>query len=202
MISLREICNRFCAVWEIALGDESKLRALDISPAGFKRSFQAIIIALIPLCLRWFCLVQTMTSLPQDFSRSGIFIRAAFLDFCQWVVPLMLVIAASGMLGIRDRLIPFVIAYNWGKAFIEWLYFPFIALQLIMPDAHVPHWLFRNVMLLASIVIFYRLFQTALNKKISYALPFTILYAVVSVFVFIISLELVGWSTMAGRRAL
>jgi len=42
MISLNEIGNRFRAVWEITLGDNSKLCLLDISSADFKTSFQAI----------------------------------------------------------------------------------------------------------------------------------------------------------------
>jgi len=193
MISLNETGNRFRAVWEITLGDSSKLRLLDISSSGFKTSFQAIPVALVPFFLRWICVIQIMADMPGDFTYSSILIRTVFIDLCQWIIPLMLIIAASGLLGIRDRIIAFVVAYNWSKAFIEWLYVPLIALQLVLPKAYILHWLCNNFLLVISVIILYRLFQAALNKKNSYMLPFIILYSIISIFVFIISLETVGW---------
>lgn len=193
MISLNEIGKRFRAVWEIALGDNSKLRLLDISSAGFKASFQAILIALIPSFLGWILVAQNINAMPDDFNRTNILLKAAFIDLCRWIVPLMLIIAASGLFGIRDRIIPFVIAYNWGKAFLEWLGVPLIVLELIFPRAHAFHWLFNNFLLVISIYIIYRLFQAALDKTIGYMLPFIILYIIISASVLIISLEIVGW---------
>lgn len=199
MISLNEIGNRFRAVWEIALGDNSKLCLLDISSAGFKASFQAILVALIPSFLGWVLITQNIAAMPDDFNRTNILLKAAFIDLCRWVVPLMLIIAASGLFGIRDRIIPFVIAYNWGKAFLEWLGVPLIVLKLIFPRAYVFHWLFDNCLLVISVYITYRLFQAALDKTIGYMLPFIILYIIISASVLIISLEMVGWPVFSTR---
>jgi len=77
----------------------------------------------------------------------------------------MLIIAASGLLGIRDKIIAFVIACNWGKAFIEWLHAPFTVLQLLLPEAYILHWLSNISLLVISVFILYRLFQAALNKN-------------------------------------
>lgn len=199
MISLNEIGNRFRAVWDIALGDNSKLRLLDISSAGFKASFQAILVGLIPLFLGWVLIAQNIAAMPDDFNRTGVLLKAAFIDLCRWIVPLMLIIAASGLFGIRDRIIPFVIAYNWGKAFLEWLGAPLTALKLIFPHAYLFHWFFDNVLLVISMYIIYRLFQAALDKTISYMLPFIILYIIISASVLIISLEIVGWPVFSIR---
>jgi len=199
MISLNEIGKRFRAVWEIALGDKSKLRLLDTSSAGFKASFQAILVALIPSFLGWILIAQHIHAMPDDFNRTNILLKAAFIDLCRWIVPLMLIIAASGLFGIRDRIIPFVIAYNWGKAFLEWLGVPLIVLKLIFPHAYVFHWLFDNFLLVMSIYIIYRLFQAALDKTIGYMLPFIILYMIISASVLIISLEIVGWPVFSIR---
>jgi len=194
MISLNDIGIRFRAIQDITLGDASQLHRLDISQNGFKASFQALIVALVPFFLQWVLITQAQIDIPGDMNRAGLLGRAAFIDLCQWIIPLMIFIAFSGLMGLRDRVIAFIVAYNWGKAFIAWLYAPFVTLKLIVPGAYILHWLTSNLLMVVVIFILYRLFQAALNKKNSYMLPFMILYGIVNIFVFLVSLEIVGWS--------
>lgn len=173
MPSLDDIFRYFWGVWKMMLGRKEGLNYLDISAEGFWSSFFAIAVALPPLFASWVAYAADLTAGREEAGlRLAIVIRAAFVDFAAWVIPLVVIGLLAKTIGIANRYAAFVIATNWGSALLAWIFAPITLLQLFFPGRFDMATLFALIMFSLSILLSYRLTFVALQRPHAYAAPF------------------------------
>ena len=112
------------AAWRVMVtGRDEALSQMDVSAEGFWRSFWSILVALPALAAGWLAAAPDYV-LPEGASAGSMLIRLAATDLLVWIVPIVLLGAAAGRLGIRDRFARYIITSNWGSAIMAWLIVP------------------------------------------------------------------------------
>lgn len=179
MPDLNEIYVRFLAVLQIGAGRSDRLAGLDISYAGFRRSFFALVVAFVPMLLSWIIQARIIHAYGGP-SMAGVLVWLALVSYCQWLLPLYAMLIAERFLKLGTRFVVFVIAYNWLKAVIEWCYAPFYVLELLLPEAYGLYTLIAPLLLFFVVLLTYRVFQAALGQPASFMVPFVVIYFLLS----------------------
>ena len=160
-----EIQRYLTGSWRMMMGRPDGIKLLDISADGFWNSFFAIAIALPALLAGWVSIANTITpSHAFVGSRLSIMLRLATVDIGAWVLPLVALAVAARPAGLADRFAHYVISSNWGTALIVWMMLPPTLLRLFYPDAAEIASAVSVLLFLVSLVLSWRLTNSALGK--------------------------------------
>lgn len=160
-----EIEQYLTGVWRMMTGRPDGVRLLDISVDGFWNSFAAILLAM-PVMLAGAVPVANEIADPSGglALRFSILLRLAAADLAAWVVPLALFVFVAPHAGLRERIVPYVVASNWGSALLLWLVAPPVLVGLFFPGARELVALLSLVFFLAAMVLAWRLTDAAIAK--------------------------------------
>jgi len=178
MPGFNDIVKRLGAVWHIAFNNPARLSDLGLTPKGFWESFWAIPIAFLTVFL------GRLFVLPNHFG--GLFINSGlFINICVWIGPLMMVVALCDVFGIRDRIIPFVVSFNWLQAFLQLGWMVLLPFVFILPPLII-------LFMAAAVFISYRVFRTALHKSVLFTIIFMVFYFIMKAVVFAVAADVAG----------
>ena len=164
MPSTDEIQAALAATWRLMLGKAEAVGDLDLSADGFWNSFFAMAVALPALFVMWTNEANQLAPGAVNLSeRLGLVLRLAIIEGVAWVLPVLAVAFALHKMGRSDRVVPFVVANNWGQALIVWIILPAIVLNSFVPSlADVVLWVLV-ALFVASLVLFWRLNNAVLG---------------------------------------
>ena len=187
-----EILQYFTGAAELMLGRPEGLRRLDLSADGFWTSFFAIMVTVPPMALSW-VQYENMPRPPQLFVTSAALAYAAhaLADLLAWVLPVVVLMLVAKPIGYSRKIVPLVVATNWGGALITWALVPYWLILLIVGDGDLAAGL-GLVVALGSIALTVRLTSTAIGKDIFAAIAIVVLMLVMSLFAYGLVMELTG----------
>ncbi|SFF35207.1 hypothetical protein SAMN05216566_10911 [Aureimonas phyllosphaerae] len=188
--TLPEIGRYFTGAWRLMAGDRRGLDRFDLSADGFWRSFAALVVALPPTALSWL----EFERVERGFSAASpvtALAAHALADLTAWLLPLFLVGIAARHIGFERRMVPFVVAVNWGGAFLTWVFSPFFVLLLVGGPSELTQVL-GLVIALLSIGLTVRLIAVATNCDIPLAI------AIVTMMIFVSLLSFAAVSDLFG----
>lgn len=160
-----DIHRHLIGAWRMMMGNREGLRLLDLTADGFWNSFFAIVVALPVMVVGWVPLANETFGPDSVLSqRFGYLLRLAVVDIGTWVLPIAGLAAVAGLVGIRDRFVPYVVATNWGSAIFAWFMLPASLLRLVFPDAMDAVISLSLVLFLVTVVLTWRLTDAALGK--------------------------------------
>lgn len=192
MPSLAEIARYFTGAARLMAGRRDGLSLLDISADGFWRSFAALVVALPPTVLSW--LEYESVERPPFSGHLGRFSTYgahALADLTAWLLPILIMASFARLLGFSRKMVPFVVATNWGGAFLAWVFSPFFLLLLLTGPSDLTA-LLGLVVAIASIVLSVRLIANATGTDI----PMSV--AIVTMMVFVSLLSYAAVSDLVG----
>ena len=165
MPKIAEIQQYLTGSWRMMTGRPDGIKLLDISADGFWNSFFAIAIALPALIAGWVTLTNTLTLGAVSFGdRLSIMLRLATVDIGAWILPLAAFAVAARPAGLSDRVAHFVISSNWGSAVIVWLMLPPTLLRMFVPSAADVASVVSIGLFIVSLVLTWRLTNSAIGK--------------------------------------
>jgi hypothetical protein len=146
-------------------GRRDGLRLLDLSLDGFWNSFFAIVVAGPALLASWAPLAAELSGAGAGFgARLSMLARLALVDVGAWVLPLAALAAAASYAGIRDRFVHYVVASNWASAIFAWMTLPVSLIRLFMPGRGDLATSLSLLVFVATLVLYWRLTDAALEK--------------------------------------
>ncbi|TKT74999.1 hypothetical protein [Aquamicrobium sp. LC103] len=152
-------------VWRMMTGRPDGLRMLDLSVDGFWNSFSAIVVALPAMLAGWVPMANDAFGPDVPFAaRLAHVVRLAIIDLGSWVIPLAIFVTVSGYVGLKDRVIPYVVASNWASALLIWFLLPVSVIDLFWPGARDATSVLALVIFLVTLVLFWRLTNVAIAK--------------------------------------
>lgn len=164
MPSSDAIQHSIAAAWAVMMGRKDAIARFDLSADGFWDSFWAIPLALPPLLLAW---VTSAALLAEggaaDGSKFSLILRLAFVDFANWLVPLILLALIVRRIQLSKRFAPYVVASNWGTLIMMWLGLPIMLMSLLFPGLSDFASVLGFGLFLASLLFSWRITQAALN---------------------------------------
>ncbi|MDN2566269.1 transporter [Aquibium sp. A9E412] len=152
-------------VWQVMTGRPDGMRRLDLSADGFWNSFFAIVVALPALAIGWVSVLHEFV--PADAGAGAavaVALRLAVIDLGSWIVPLAVLAAVSGPLGIGDRFVPYVVASNWASVILVWITLPPALLRLAFPATEGFAALLSLGLFALSMVLLWRLTVIAIDR--------------------------------------
>lgn len=165
MLPATDIQLYMAGAWRMMTGRRDGLRMLDISGDGFWNSFHAILVAAPIMFVGWVPLANEIMGPDARFAeRAFCVIRLALVDIGSWVLPLAALVAFAGPLGVRDRVVHYVVASNWGSAVLVWFMLPASLMRLVWPDARDMAIAISLGIFLATLVLSWRLTNVAIDK--------------------------------------
>jgi hypothetical protein len=163
--SLSEIQQYLTGSWRMMMGKADGIRMLDISADGFWDSFFAIAIALPALIAGWVVLTNSVAPAAVPFAtRLSILLRLATVDLGAWVLPLVAFVLAARPAGLADKVAHYVISSNWGSALIVWMMLPPTLLRMFFPATGEVASALSIGLFILSLVLGWRLTNSALGK--------------------------------------
>jgi hypothetical protein len=152
-------------VWRMMTGRKDGIRLLDLSVDGFWNSFFAIIVALPVMLAGWAPLATEIAGHGASFgTRLSVVLRLAIVDLGSWLLPLIGLALLSGLIGIRDRLVHYIVASNWATALFAWFMLPTNLTRLFFPAADDAANGFALIVFIISLILSWRLTDAALEK--------------------------------------
>ena len=120
-----EIQRHLYGAWQMMLGKRDGIRLLDLSVDGFWNSFFAILVALPVLVVGWVPMANEAYGTASTLGeRVSFIVRLAMVDLSVWVLPMAALALVAGVIGVKDRFVPYVVATNWGNALFAWFMLP------------------------------------------------------------------------------
>lgn len=194
MPSFEEIQYYFSAVWRTMTGHPEALNNLNTSADGFWRSFYAILVALPPMLIGWVEIAARLTENSEDtVLRLLNTAKLGAIDMTVWLLPLLLIGFLSRSLGLERRFSTYVVATNWATALFAWIYAPLTFLNLLMPDLSSVLSGIGIGIVLATLILSYRLTRAALQRPHSFVAPFFLTVMMGSIILTIILQNLAGF---------
>lgn len=168
--SLPEIARYFTGAARLMAGYRDGLDRLDLSADGFWRSFAAIIVALPPTVLSWLEFERVeRAGLAAGGHETTAYAAHALADLTAWLLPILVMMTAARHLGFTRKIVPFVIATNWGGALLTWAFSPFFLLLMFTgPNAAMQ--LLGILISAASIVLTVRLIVQATGSDVPFSI--------------------------------
>lgn len=192
--SVSDIIGYFAGTMQMMLGRSKGLKRLDLTADGFWTSFLALFVALPPMALSW---IEY-----EDVQREGPLVEAgpvfvygahAAADILAWVLPIVLLMALAKWIGLRRKIVPLVVATNWGNAFLAWAMVPLELLVIATGGASATIFL-AFLTSLAALFLMVRLIATALGHDIKAAVGIALLMVLASVFSYGVMTDVTGLS--------
>ncbi len=178
-----EIARYFTGAARLMSGRREGLALLDCTADGFWRSFAALVVALPPTILAWleYESVERAPFSPH-LSRFAVYGAHTLADLTSWLLPILILACVARPLGFSRKMVPFVVATNWGGALLAWVFSPFFLLLMVTgpSDATALIGLFVAV---ASIALTVRLVANATGSDI----PLSVAIVTMMVFVSLLS---------------
>lgn len=179
---LADILGYFAGAIEMMRGRKEGLRRLDLTADGFWTSFMALLVALPPMALSWVEYEDVQRDVPvADIGPMVIYGAHAAADLVAWVLPVALLMALANWIGLGRRILPLVVATNWGNALLAWAMVP-IELLVIATNGASAVLLVAVAASIAALVLMVRLIATALGQDLKAAVGVTLLIVLTSIF--------------------
>ena len=178
--SLDTILNYFSGAALLMSGRSEGLRRLDMSADGFWQSFSAILVALPPMALSWIEFEGVERQDPVG-EAGAITIYGAHIiaDLLAWVLPIFVLILVARRVGYAKKVVPVIVATNWGGALLSWVFAPYWLLILMFGPGGAMA-LLGVLVTIASIALTVRLIFFATGKDLMGAAAITVLMIVAS----------------------
>lgn len=160
-------------VMRILRGDPSAIDDMDITPNGFWRSFEAILLALPAMFFTWVVFSQQLLAGGVIGNTFSLMARQAGVDLLLWVLPIILLALIMPWLGVGRNFTPLIIARNWLSLIIVYLVAAMTMVDLLMaPSADGFIGLLFLATLILSIWMFLRVSLAALpaHRAIAYGI--------------------------------
>jgi hypothetical protein len=160
---------------DVMRGRAEGLARMDLSVAGFWRSFAAVLF-LAPITIIGFLAGESVptdgTPVPLTEGRALLDVVGTLVNFA--LLPLVFAVLA-GPLGLASRYVPFVVARNWGSGIIALALTPIHALSLsgVVPALAVP-WV-GLAALAVELRLLYVIARTTLGTPVLLTLPIVVL---------------------------
>lgn len=123
---LDEVLRSLTGAAQLMAGRTEGLQRLDLSADGFWTSFFAMVVALPPAVLSW---MEYETVERADApARSGdafVYLAHALADLLAWILPVILLMLIAKRIGFSRKIVPLVVATNWGGALLAWAMAPY-----------------------------------------------------------------------------
>lgn len=130
--TLAEIARYFTGAARLMAGHRDGLDRLDLSADGFWRSFAAILVALPPSILSWVEFERVERGgMPAQAGEATLAFAHALADLTAWLLPILLLATVARHIGFSRRIVPFVVATNWGGALLTWAFSPFFLVVML-----------------------------------------------------------------------
>ncbi|GAB5505014.1 MAG: hypothetical protein Rhirs2KO_01770 [Rhizobiaceae bacterium] len=187
-----DIQTYLAGVWKLMNGRSEGLNQLDLSVDGFWNSFFAILIALPALGVGWVSFANEIAGGEPFGYRLWILTKLAVIDLISWVGPIVLFAFLARPVGLIDRFVPYVVASNWASAFFAWFLLPPSLIGLFWPDAVELTDLLSLVVIIATLVLAWRLTNTVIARGAAVATAVFVAMIAVSVTMLLILQPLFG----------
>jgi len=160
-----DIFRQLLGAWRMMIGKRDGLRLLDLSLDGFWNSFFAIVVAGPAMLASWVPLAGDLAGADASFGlRLSMLVRLALADLGAWVLPLAALAAVAPYADIRHRFVHYVVASNWGSAIFAWMTLPVSLMRLFVPGADDLAIGLSVAVFIATLVLYWRLTDAALEK--------------------------------------
>lgn len=186
MLDLLTIKSRLITIVKIGCGSHDKLADLDISERGFKASFQALYLAILVLFIDIIYGVKFATP-PYYFSE--IIFNNIVASIILWFLPLGVIILALYLMQLKNKIIPFTIAYNWFHAFFSLIDLPFTLILILFPTTYDSVSILAVVVLIPLIYMLYQIYSAVFQEK--FIFNFGILFFNIVLETFVISIRII-----------
>lgn len=164
MPSYDEIQASLSASWRLMQGKAEAVRNLDLSADGFWNSFFAMVVALPALFVMWTDEANELAPGAANLAqRISLVLRLAVVEGVAWVLPIVALAYVLHLMGRRDRVVPFIVANNWGQALIVWIILPAVVIHGYFPAVADVLAVVLLFLFLASLVLFWRLNNAVLG---------------------------------------
>lgn len=160
-----DVSRQLYGVWRMMIGKRDGMRLLDLSSDGFWASFFAIVVAGPALFASWVPLVADLAGPDAGFGyRLSLMVRLGLADIGAWVLPFAALAAVAPHAGLRQRFVHYVVAANWGSAIFAWLTVPASLSRLFFPAITELATSLALIVFFATLVLYWRLTDAALEK--------------------------------------
>ncbi|WP_206455218.1 hypothetical protein [Aurantimonas marina] len=178
MPSIDDIVRFFSGAALLMAGRSEGLKRLDLSADGFWQSFSAIVVALPPIALSWieFESVQGEGRVT-DMGPVAVYGAHALADVLAWMLPILVLMLVAKPIGYSRKIVPLVVATNWGGAMLAWAFAPYWLIVLLV-GMGAGTALLGGLVTIASITLTARLIFFATGKDIGGAVAVTVLMIV------------------------
>ena len=178
--SFEMILNYFSGAAMLMSGRGEGLRRLNLSADGFWQSFSAILVALPPMALSWIEFEGVERQDPVDDAGAlTIYGAHVFADLLAWLLPIFVLIIIARRVGYARKVVPVVVATNWGGALLSWVFAPYWLLILAFGPGGAMA-LIGLLVTIASIALTVRLIFFATGRDMAGAAAITVLMIVAS----------------------
>ncbi|MBB4002716.1 hypothetical protein GGR03_001791 [Aurantimonas endophytica] len=190
--SFDDVLRYFSGALLLMSGKSEGLRRLDLSADGFWQSFSAIVVALPPIALSWIEYEAVERDGPvAETGAVTIYAAHALADVTGWLLPIIVLMLAAKHVGYSKKIVPVVVATNWGGALLAWAFAPYWMLLLLLGTSEATA-LLGVLVSLASIGLTVRLIYVATGKDIGGASAVTALMVVCSLVSYGAVMDLTG----------
>lgn len=192
-LGLADVKDYFHGAAELMMGRPDGLKRLDLTVDGFWISFSAILVAAVPSAFSW--IVRERTD-PASLLRTGgeptsIYLAHALADLLAWVVPLFILMMAARSLNFSQRVLPLVIALNWGTALLAWVFSIAYLFMLALGDGPATSML-KFVVSAVNVVLVVNLASTALKEDVVLAMGVVFVLIISSLAAYDVVLTVLG----------
>ncbi|MBP0615171.1 hypothetical protein [Jiella mangrovi] len=180
MPSFDDVLRFFSAAVLLMAGRPDGLRRFDLSADGFWQSFAAVLVALPPLALSWLA-YEVGGSQPSGNEANGFVTYGAhaFADVLAWLLPVFILMLAARRIGYSKKIVPLVVATNWGGALLAWAVVPYWLIVVLFGVSEVTSFI-GLIVTIATVTATMRLIYFALGKDFAAAVAITVMMIVAS----------------------
>lgn len=190
--SLAEVLRYFGGSAQLMLGRTEGLRRLDLSADGFWTSFFAMVVAAPPVALSWIEFERSERA--SHLTEAGtviIYAAHALADVLAWVLPVLILMLVAGRTGYSRKIVPLVVATNWGGALLAWAFAPYWLLLYVTGPAAGMDGL-GYLVGIGSILLTVRLASSAMGRDLPAAIAVVMLMIVTSLLAYAAVTDLTG----------
>jgi hypothetical protein len=168
-------------VWQIMQGRRQGLNAMDVSSEGVWRSFQALLVALPMLWATWISALRGIE--PHSALTPGsIMLRLAFVDAAAWVLPIALFALIARPAKLTHRAAHFIVTNNWSSVIFIAATALTVPFELLGPDFEGLSALVSLIILLISLVMYFRMLHVTLDAPYEVSVPVCAVMILASLF--------------------
>lgn len=174
-----EVLGYFRGAALLMSGREEGLKRLDLSADGFWTSFTAILVAAPPVALSWieFETAEQQSGIATSAGPVAIYLAHALADLVAWILPVVVLMLVARPLGLSRKIVPLVVATNWGGALLAWALTPYYILIFLIGNNEASAML-GLAATVATIILTARLASTAIGRDMSVAAGVVVLMIV------------------------